>query len=336
MSSIVMAANTVSNGIAIFKPLYWLFGKCMELLLGVLNNQYFLALIIFTVVTRLILLPLNVKQQKSMAGTTRLQPKIQKINKKYPDPRDRDKLNQEMQELYAREGHNPMQMGCGPMIFQMIFLMGVIGIIYYPIQYVLGASGFNDASNDIYKVILPIYQEITNNPDAKITYFQLNILENFPHYKDALIEAFPKIFTTSVCTDIETYRQGMSLFGLDMTAVPHWKDGVIVIIPILSLLTSLGSSVVSTIISKKNNPASGQQQTQMMMMMLMMPFFSFYISFKVTAAVGFYWIISNIVAIFQQVYIFKVHPPKRTQAKLMVENTIERRSREESIKKMTK
>ncbi len=44
------------------------------------------------------------------------------------------------------------KMGCGPMIFQMIFLMGVIGIIYYPIQYVLGASGFNDASNEIYKV----------------------------------------------------------------------------------------------------------------------------------------------------------------------------------------
>lgn len=72
-----------------------------------------------------------------------------------------------------------MQMGCGPMIFQMVFLMGVIGIIYYPIQYVLGASGFNDASNDIYKVILPIYQQITGNADAKITYFQLNILENF-------------------------------------------------------------------------------------------------------------------------------------------------------------
>jgi YidC/Oxa1 family membrane protein insertase len=122
-----MAANAVSNGMAVFKPLYWLFGKCMEFLLDVLNNQYFIALIIFTVVTRLLLLPLNVKQQKSMAATTRLQPKIQKINKKYPDPRDRDKLNREMQELYAREGHNPMQMGCGPMIFQMVFLMGVIG-----------------------------------------------------------------------------------------------------------------------------------------------------------------------------------------------------------------
>lgn len=331
-----MAANSVSNGMAIFKPLYWLFGKCMAFLLDVLGNQYFIALIIFTIVTRLLLLPLNVKQQKNMAGTTRLQPKIQKINKKYPDPRDRDKLNREMQELYAREGHNPMQMGCGPMLFQMVFLMGVIGIIYYPIQYVLGASGFNDNAQGIMDVILPIYQEITGNADAKISYFQLNILEYFDSYKSALVEAFPKVFTSQVCADIDTYRESMNLFGLDMTRVPHWKDGIIVIIPILSLLTSLGSSVVSMIIQKKNNPAASQQTSQMMMMMLMMPFFSFYIAFKVTAAVGFYWTISNIVAIFQQLYIFKVHPPRRTQAKLMVENTIERRSREENIKKMTK
>ena len=172
--------------------------------------------------------------------------------------------------------------------------------------------------------------------DAKITYFQLNILENFPAYKEALMQSFPKIFTSTVCSDIETYRQGMTMFGLDMTRIPHWKDGIIVIIPILSLVTSLGSSFVSTIIQKKNNPAAGQQATQMMMMMLMMPFFSFYIAFKVTAAVGFYWTISNVIAIFQQLYIYKVHPPKKTQAKLMVENTIERRSREENIKKMTK
>ena len=103
------------------------------------------------------------------------------------------------------------------------------------------------------------------------------------------MQSFPKIFTQNVCSDIETYRQGMTLFGLDMTRIPHWKDGIIVIIPILSLVTSLGSSVVSTIIQKKNNPAASQQNAQMMMMMLMMPFFSFYIAFKVTAAVGFYW-----------------------------------------------
>lgn len=334
MNTILLVSNAVSNGIGIFKPLYWLFGVCMNFLLDVLNNQYFLAIVIFTVVTRLLLLPLNVRQQKTMARTSRLQPKIQKIQKKYPDPRDRDKLNREMQDLYAREGHNPMQMGCGTMVFQMVFLMGIIGIIYYPLAYVLGISDFNDNSQAIYDVILPIYQNITGDADAQITYFQLNILENFGAYKEALMTNFPEMFTAEKCAEIEVYRSGMTLFGLDMTAVPHWRDGVIVIIPILCLVTSLGTSIISTIIQKKNNPAASQQMGSMVIMMLMMPFFSFYISFKVTAAVGFYWIISNLVAILQQLFIAYRHPPKRTQARLMVENTIERRSREENIKKI--
>ncbi|MGN1328332.1 MAG: YidC/Oxa1 family membrane protein insertase [Eubacterium sp.] len=334
MNTILLASSAVSNGIGIFKPLYWLFGICMNFLMDVLGNQYFLAIVIFTVVTRLLLLPFNVRQQKTMARTTRLQPKIQKIQKKYPDPRDRDKLNQEMQDLYAREGHNPMQMGCGTMMFQMVFLMGIIGIIYYPLQYVLGINDFNDNSQAIYDVILPLYQNIVGDPDAKITYFQLNILEHFDAYKETLVANFPNMFTEAKCAEISAYRDGMNLFGLDMTAVPHWKDGIIVIIPILCLVTSLGSSLISTLIQKKNNPAANQQMGSMMMMMLMMPFFSFYISFKVTAAVGFYWIISNLVAILQQLYIAKQYPPRKTQAKLMVENTIERRSREENIKKI--
>lgn len=334
MNTILLASSAMSNGVGIFKPLYWLFGVCMNFLLDVLGNQYFLAIVIFTIVTRLLLLPFNVKQQKTMARTTRLQPKIQKIQKKYPDPRDRDKLNQEMQDLYAREGHNPMQMGCGTMAFQMVFLMGIIGIIYYPLQYVLGIKDFNDNSQAIYDVILPLYQNIVGDPDAKITYFQLNILEHFDAYKEALVTNFPKMFTEARCAEISAYREGMNLFGLDMTAVPHWKDGIIVIIPILCLVTSLGSSLISTLIQKKNNPAASQQMGSMMMMMLMMPFFSFYISFKVTAAVGFYWIISNLVAILQQIYIAKQYPPRKTQAKLMIENTIERRSREENIKKI--
>ena len=101
MNSILLA--TSYNGIGIFQPLYWFFGKCMALLLGAVNNKYFLALFIFTVLTRVVLLPINIRQQKTMAKTQRLQPKIQKIQKKYPDPRDRQKLNEEMQELYARE-----------------------------------------------------------------------------------------------------------------------------------------------------------------------------------------------------------------------------------------
>lgn len=314
-----------AEGTPIFKPLYWLFGVCMEFLLSVLNNQYFVAIIIFTVLTRLVLLPANLHQQKATAKTARLTPKIQKIQKKYPDPKDRNKLNQEMNDLYAREGHNPMQMGCGPLIFQLVFLMGIVGIIYYPLSYIIGISNIGDYADELTKFLESV--------DYSGNYLQLGILENWAQYKDQLIAQMPELFTSERVANIDAFRSGMYLGGLDMTAIPHWKDGKIVLIPIFSLLTSLASSGISMLIQKKTNPAMAQQTASMVAMMLMMPFFSFYITFKVPAAVGFYWIISNVVSLLQQLFIAKFFPPKKNQAKLMVENTIYRRSREENLKK---
>ncbi len=314
-----------AEGTPIFKPLYWLFGVCMEFLLSVLNNQYFVAIIIFTVLTRLVLLPANLHQQKATAKTARLTPKIQKIQKKYPDPKDRNKLNQEMNDLYAREGHNPMQMGCGPLIFQLVFLMGIVGIIYYPLSYIIGISNIGDYADELTKFLESV--------DYSGNYLQLGILENWAQYKDQLIAQMPELFTSERVANIDAFRSGMYLGGLDMTAIPHWKDGKIVLIPIFSLLTSLASSGISMLIQKKTNPAMAQQTASMVAMMLMMPFFSFYITFKVPAAVGFYWIISNVVSLLQQLFIAKFFPPKKSQAKLMVENTIYRRSREKNLKK---
>ena len=187
-------------------------------------------------------------------------------------------------------------------------------------------KGFADQSANIAQVV----QEL----GYKGQYLQLGILENFGAYKDTLVEKFPTLFTADNCAAIQAYRDGMVIGNLDMTAIPHWKDGIIIIIPLLCLVTSLASTLVSTMIQKKNNPAAAQQTSQMLIMMLMMPFFSFYISFKVPAAVGFYWIISNLVAILQQLFLAKFFPPKRSQARLMLENTIYRRSREANIKKL--
>lgn len=318
-----------------FMPLYWLFGKCMHFLLDILQNDYFIAIILFTILTRLVLLPINVRQQKTTAKSARIQPKIQKIQKKYnvqgiSDMNQRRKMqakmNEEMQELYAREGHNPMQMGCGPMAFQMIFLMGIVGIIYYPLSYVIGISNINDQSEYLIKLL--------EEADYGGRYLQLGILENWDALRETLAAKLPDMFTADVITAINNFRSGLYIGNLDMTAIPHWKDGIIVIIPILSFVTSLGSTIVSSLISKKTNPAAAQQMKNMMVMMLMMPIFSLVIAFQVPAAVGFYWIISNLIAVVQQLFIAKFFPPRKSQAKIMVENTIERRSREENIKKI--
>ena len=133
---------------------------------------------------------------------------------------------------------------------------------------------------------------------------------------------------------IEAYRESMNIFGIDLSVNPTWKS-VTVIIPLASFLSSLASSIMSMQIQKKTNPAAAQQQgMSMKLMMLTMPLFSIFIAFQVTGAVGIYWVISNFIAIIQQLVIAKFFPPKKSQARLMIENTIERRSREENVKKI--
>lgn len=236
------------------------------------------------------------------------------------------KVNEETQELYSREGHNPMSMGCGPMIFQMIFLMGIVGVIYYPLSYILGIS-FSDSS-----VKQAITEYLRNTLGYTGNYLQLGILENWAANRDAFISQWPQLFTAEKAAMIDSFREGMYIGNMDMTVLPSWKNSV-VLIPIMSLVTSIGSSVVSMLIQKKNNPAAAQQMGSMMAMMLMMPLFSFWIAFKLPAAVGFYWTISNVVAILQQLFLAKFFPPKKSQARDMIENTIQRRAREKNIKK---
>lgn len=190
------------------------------------------------------------------------------------------KVNEETQELYSREGHNPMSMGCGPMIFQMIFLMGIVGVIYYPLSYILGIS-FSDSS-----VKQAITEYLRNTLGYTGNYLQLGILENWAANRDAFISQWPQLFTAEKAAMIDSFREGMYIGNMDMTVLPSWKSSV-VLIPIMSLVTSIGSSVVSMIIQKKNNPAAAQQMGSMMAMMLMMPLFSFWIAFKLPAALVF-------------------------------------------------
>lgn len=197
MNSILLAATSSSVGMGLFKPLYWLFGVCMGFLMDLLNNQYFVAIVIFTVVTRVILLPFNIHQQKTMAKTARLQPKLAKLQKKYPDPKDPDEAPARDPGSVRPRGPQSHADGLRTMLFQMVFLMGIIGIIYYPLSYVLGMKGFADQSANIAQVV----QEL----GYKGQYLQLGILENFGAYKDTLVEKFPTLFTADNCAAIQAY-----------------------------------------------------------------------------------------------------------------------------------
>ena len=110
----------------IFKPFEWaLQGLNWLLTLAGIGN-YALSILVFTILVNVAMIPLNIKQQKSMAGQARLRPKLDALKEKYGD--DKMKYNTAMQELYQREDVKMMG-GCLPMLLRMIFLMGVYSAI---------------------------------------------------------------------------------------------------------------------------------------------------------------------------------------------------------------
>ena len=122
-----------------FAFFYSIFGFLFRILYSFINN-YGLALLIFTLFFRLIIMPTNIKQQKSSATQVRMQPKLKRIREKYQDytPQERNqKIQEETNELYQREGYNAMAGSCMPLLFQLPILWGLYGVVREPLKYVL-------------------------------------------------------------------------------------------------------------------------------------------------------------------------------------------------------
>lgn len=117
-------------------------GLIMELCYKLIRD-YGLALLAFTVIIKLIMLPLQIKQQKATAKMQKLQPELDKIKKKYG--KDQQKYQEKMTEFYAKSGYSPMA-SCLPMLVTMLVLFSLINVVYEPLTYVL-----NDVENDSFE-----------------------------------------------------------------------------------------------------------------------------------------------------------------------------------------
>ena len=100
-----------------------------------ISDNYILSLLLMTICVKLILLPSSIKQQKGMVKTQRMQPKIKRIKEKYAG--NQQKMNEAMNELYAKEGYSSMTGGCSGMLIQFPIMMGVYFVNYKILSYVL-------------------------------------------------------------------------------------------------------------------------------------------------------------------------------------------------------
>lgn len=298
------------------------FGWVLSAFYGLTDN-YVLSIVLLTVLVKLLLLPTSIKQQKNSAKQTRLNAKVNKIRQKYAG--NQQKIQEETQALYQREGFGMGNMGCSSLAIQMIVMIGLYGVIYTPITKVLN---FSTATVEKIRDFMGIAVETGKNSNTS-RMFELNILNKFTEYKDSLGE----ILSESEIAELANLKENFMFMGMDLTQTPSPKEfNVLWLIPILACLAALASSIFMYTRQRKQNPEMAKNPS-MGCMTFMSPVMSLWFTFMFPAGVGVYWIISSVISFIQQVALAYLYNPKKVIAQQMVDETVLRRSRENNVKR---
>lgn len=293
--------------------LYQPIAALMNIIYNIFGN-YGISIFIITLIVRIFLLPPAIKQQRTMAKATRMQSKVAKIQKKYAN--NKLKMNEEIQALYEREGTNPMaNMGCLPLLIQFPIMIALYNVIYRPLTYVAHlSSDVITAAGEALKNLGLVAASNANGIEMTII-----------NYHDKIAGKVPGLESV----DFEQLKRGFTVFGLDLTQSPSANQPALIwIIPIAAALVSFLMSWITMNHQKKNNP--GMSTAGMGGCMLLgMPLFSLYIGFTVPGGVGFYWLCSSVIGVMQQLLMNKFYNPRKVAAELMIDQTVERRSKEE-------
>ena len=141
-------------------------------------RNYAVALLLFTIITKLALFPLSLKQQKSMVKMKLFQPKVEELQKKYA--KNKEKLNEETMKLYQEEGYNPMS-GCLPSLIQFPLLFGMIDVVYRPLTHIAHLS------KDLINQAMEIVTSLGLAGNANSYYREINILAPSPLWGRSLL-----------------------------------------------------------------------------------------------------------------------------------------------------
>lgn len=271
------------------------FGYLMSWIYQLIPN-YAIAIIIFTLVTKILLLPVNYKTQKDSARMRLLQPKIQKIQKSFASNPTRQQ--EETMKLYQQEGINQAA-SCLPMFIQMFLLFGVIDVVYKPITHILHITK-SVRTAAIEKASELAVQSGTINGGKAIASGNLRnelyTIEALGRYPEEF-----KNFSENFAQQVTEFASKFTVFGANLGKTPTlspdvWtKEAVILaLIPFIAGIAQLLVSIYSMIHQKKTNPTAQAGGGCMWLMMLGMPIWSIWLAFSLPAGVGYYWIWSSL------------------------------------------
>ena len=285
-----------------------IFGYVLKLLYNIVGN-YGWAIILFSVLVKVIMIPLSIKQQRTMKKNEKIQGELKQIQFKYKN--EPEKLNQEMMDLYKREGMSPFS-GCLSSIIQIILLFSVFLLVRQPLTYM------EKMNQDVISKMEQIVSE--NDSNSKTAYQEIEVIQFARSLKNGNSVDENKIL--EIKDYIEQASLNMDFLGIDLTQVPtkNPKDFRVLIIPILYVISSFISirlSMSSTTKKKKEekklitdgseeqeekyNPSEDVNKT----MGWMMPIMSVTIAIIAPLGLALYWLMNNILMIIERLVINK-------------------------------
>ncbi len=268
-------------------PFGYIMRFCYELF-----NSYGIALFLYALITKIILFPLSMKQQKTQLNMLRLRPYQEQLMKKYGN--NKQKYQEELMNLYQREGYSPMS-SCLPTFIQLPIIMLIYTIVRRPLTYIGGWS-----LRQIWPAMQPYIEKF---PDL----FKGATTENFTKYELQLFSCL----SNDGAIDINSKFLG--IFDLSLNPSQFLSEGNfwLILIPILAGVTAYLTGWISQKLNPATAAADPQGASSMKMMNIVMPLISAWISYTYTSALGLYWIASNIVAIIQTVVLHYMYDPKK-------------------------
>lgn len=271
------------------------------------TDNYLLALLLFSLVLQILLLPFAIKQQKNSIKQAKLDPKVRAIRKKYAgrtDQATQQKMNNEVMELYQRENFNPMG-GCLPLLIQMPILFALYNVVINPLKYIcsLGTDVIANIQAKVYELMSAAEMEGFESFAADKTVRQIDLIKKMRTLGEANFDEVIGGVTEEILPKFE-------VFGLDLSARPIDELWPLIIVPILTLVFTLLSQFITKKFSYNPNPEQ-QKDMSMKIMQWSMPALSVYIAFTIEATIGSYWIFRNILSTIQTVILAKVMPIPR-------------------------
>ncbi|MBQ3413900.1 MAG: membrane protein insertase YidC [Clostridia bacterium] len=258
-------------------------GKIMLFCYNLFNN-YGIAIILFTLFSKIVLLPISIWIQKNSIKMVKMQPEINKIKINYFG--DKDRIAEEQSKVYKREKYNAFA-SLIPLFVQILLLLGLVKIINQPITYILNID--NEVASKAVQVALDNNESL----EPESSSLEVSVVKDI--HNDANIEKYKEVMSEEDLQKIKNFD--MKFCGFDLGWIATVEKGIAIWIPIIAGLSALVLCVGQNIMNVLQAEQSAYNKYGMLILSVGL---SLYLGAFVPAGVALYWTFSNLFAVLQQ------------------------------------